>query len=113
MDASTPGNTENEPPEKETPKRLPGPLTTQEADSPSPTEGPTSKKRRRHVREEKEARLRRATPALLPMEEFPTQVLGNTSPFMGGGMALASQMMFQECLLMLWQPATESDFCVV
>lgn len=80
MDASTPGNTENEPPEKETPKRLSGPLTAQEAESPSPTEGPTSKKRRRHVREEKEARLRRA--ALLPMEEFPVQVLENTSAFM-------------------------------
>ncbi|XP_015269914.1 PREDICTED: TCF3 fusion partner [Gekko japonicus] len=74
MDASTPGNTENEPPEKETPKRLPGSLTAQDAESPSPTEGPTSKKRRRHVREEKEARLRRATPALLPMEEFPVQI---------------------------------------
>ncbi|XP_061443990.1 TCF3 fusion partner [Rhineura floridana] len=73
-DAPAPGNTENEPPGKETPRHLSGPLPTPEAENLSPTEGPTSKKRRCHMREEKEARQRRAAQTLLPMEEFPVQI---------------------------------------
>ncbi|XP_053216914.1 TCF3 fusion partner [Podarcis raffonei] len=73
-DAPAPGNTENEPPEKDTSRCLSGSLPAPEAESISPTEGPTSKKRRRHMREEKEVRLRRAAQTLLPMEEFPVQI---------------------------------------
>ncbi|XP_044303762.1 TCF3 fusion partner isoform X2 [Varanus komodoensis] len=72
-DAPTPSNTENEPPEKEASRCLPGPLPAQEPESLSPTEGPASKKRRRLLREEKEARTRRVAQTLLPMEEFPVQ----------------------------------------
>ncbi|KAF7238717.1 hypothetical protein EYD10_14516 [Varanus komodoensis] len=73
-DAPTPSNTENEPPEKEASRCLPGPLPAQEPESLSPTEGPASKKRRRLLREEKEARTRRVAQTLLPMEEFPVQI---------------------------------------
>ncbi|XP_066483438.1 TCF3 fusion partner [Tiliqua scincoides] len=74
-DVLTPGNTENEPPEKETtPRRLLGSVPTPEPESLSPAEGPASKKRRRHVREEKETRLRRTAQTLLSMDEFPAQI---------------------------------------
>uniref|UniRef100_A0A674J009 TCF3 fusion partner n=1 Tax=Terrapene triunguis TaxID=2587831 RepID=A0A674J009_9SAUR len=75
-EAPTPGNTENEPPEKETPRRFPGPPPAgPEPKSPSQAETPTGKKRRRHGREDKEQRGRRLAPALLPMDDFPAQVL--------------------------------------
>ncbi|KAM7134521.1 TCF3 fusion partner isoform 1-T1 [Macrochelys suwanniensis] len=74
-EAPTPGNTENEPPEKETPRRFPGPLPAgPEPKSPSQAETPTGKKRRRHGREDKEQRGRRLAPALLPMDDFPAQL---------------------------------------
>ncbi|KAK9395527.1 TCF3 fusion partner-like [Crotalus adamanteus] len=69
-DVATPGNTGNEPCEKEAPRCL----SAQEPESLSPSEGPMSKKRRRHLREEKEGRMRRAAPTLLPMDDFPVQI---------------------------------------
>uniref|UniRef100_A0A8D0GSA5 TCF3 fusion partner n=1 Tax=Sphenodon punctatus TaxID=8508 RepID=A0A8D0GSA5_SPHPU len=73
-DAPTLGNTENEPPEKETPRRIPGLLPAPpESESPSPAEGPSAKKRRR-PREEKEPRGQRAAPPMLPMDDFPAQI---------------------------------------
>lgn len=75
-DVPTPGNTENEPPEKETLQRFPGPPPTGlEPESPSPAEAPSGKKRRRHGREDKEQRGRRTAPSLLTMDDFPVQVL--------------------------------------
>ncbi|XP_019357251.1 PREDICTED: TCF3 fusion partner [Gavialis gangeticus] len=74
-DVPTPGNTENEPPEKETPRRFPGPPPTGlEPESASPAEAPSGKKRRRHGREDKEQRGRRTAPSLLTMDDFPVQV---------------------------------------
>ncbi|KYO19520.1 TCF3 fusion partner isoform X2 [Alligator mississippiensis] len=74
-DVPTPGNTENEPPEKETLQRFPGPPPTGlEPESPSPAEAPSGKKRRRHGREDKEQRGRRTAPSLLTMDDFPVQV---------------------------------------
>nr|XP_042703122.1 LOW QUALITY PROTEIN: TCF3 fusion partner [Chrysemys picta bellii] len=74
-EAPTPGNTENEPPEKETPRRFPGPPPAgPEPKSPSQAETPTGKKRRRHGREDKEQRGRRLAPALLPIDDFPAQL---------------------------------------
>ncbi|XP_067402559.1 TCF3 fusion partner [Emydura macquarii macquarii] len=76
-EAPTPGNTENEPPEKETPRRFPGPpLAGPEPKSPSQAETPSGKKRRRHGREDKEQRGRRPAPALLPIDDFPVQIKG-------------------------------------
>ncbi|KAL7977432.1 hypothetical protein Chor_009381, partial [Crotalus horridus] len=69
-DVATPGNAGNEPCEKEAPRCL----SVQEPESLSSSEGPVSKKRRRHLREEKEGRLRRAAPTLLPMDDFPVQI---------------------------------------
>nr|XP_014427891.1 TCF3 fusion partner [Pelodiscus sinensis] len=74
-EAPTPGNIENEPPEKETSRRFPGPPPAgPEPKSPSQVETPVGKKRRRHGREDKEPRGRRPPPALLSMDDFPSQL---------------------------------------
>ncbi|XP_045439392.1 TCF3 fusion partner isoform X1 [Pipistrellus kuhlii] len=65
-DAPTPGNAENEPPEKEglsPPRRTPAP----EASSPAPGEGPSGRKRRRAPREGRRAGVP-LTPELPPVQ---------------------------------------------
>ncbi|XP_014441869.1 TCF3 fusion partner isoform X3 [Tupaia chinensis] len=67
-DAPTPGNAENEPPEKEglsPPRRTPAPL---EPSSPAPGEGPSGRKRRRAPRDGRRAG------ASLPPELAPVQI---------------------------------------
>lgn len=66
-DAATPGNAENEPPEKEglsPPRRTPAPA---EASSPAPGEGPSGRKRRRAPREGRRAGVP-LTPELAPVQ---------------------------------------------
>uniref|UniRef100_G1PF45 TCF3 fusion partner n=1 Tax=Myotis lucifugus TaxID=59463 RepID=G1PF45_MYOLU len=66
-DAPTPGNAENEPPEKEglsPPRRTPAPA---EASSPAPGEGPSGWKRQRAPREGRQAGVL-LTPELAPMQ---------------------------------------------
>ncbi|KAK1329754.1 hypothetical protein QTO34_009937 [Cnephaeus nilssonii] len=66
-DAPTPGNAENEPPEKEglsPPRRTPAPA---EASSPAPGEGPSGRKRRRAPREGRRAGVP-LTPELPPVQ---------------------------------------------
>uniref|UniRef100_H9GMW3 TCF3 fusion partner n=2 Tax=Anolis carolinensis TaxID=28377 RepID=H9GMW3_ANOCA len=98
-DAPTLGNTENEPPEKDMPRCPSGPLPAHEPESLSPSEGPTTKKRRRHLREEKEGRVRRVAQTLLPMEEFSAQVKSEEE----------FQCEQEDVLASTWQPSSPRD----
>ncbi|GAB0202100.1 TCF3 fusion partner [Grus japonensis] len=73
-DAPTPGNAENEPPDKEPNRGAPAPP----APPSPPPEPPSTKRRRRPGREEKGGGGRRGggAAALLPPETFPTQLKG-------------------------------------
>nr|XP_020654608.1 TCF3 fusion partner [Pogona vitticeps]XP_020654609.1 TCF3 fusion partner [Pogona vitticeps]XP_020654610.1 TCF3 fusion partner [Pogona vitticeps] len=97
-DALTPGNTENEPPEKETTRAPLVALPAHEPESLSPSEGPITKKRRRHLREEKEGRIRRTAQTLLPMEEFPVQIKSEED-----------FQCEQDVLVPAWQPSSPRD----